>query len=450
MPKSKRRTGWKAALFTLLALGVAGAVWLTIARMREKPVLIQVEPVKRRNITEYVVASGRIQPVTQVVINPEVSGEIIELPIKEGQQVRKGDLIVKIKPDNYIALTNSAHATYRSALAAVDQARANREKAELEHRRSERLFAEHLISDSQYLEAKTAFEMATAAYQSSTHQVEQARASMAKALDDLLKTVIVSPLDGTITKLKSQLGERVVGSVMMQGTEMMTIANLDEMEARVDVGESDVVLIAVGQKARLEVDAFRDRKFAGAVTDIGNSSKTAGSMGGGSAQEATKFEVRVRIQEKERFRPGMSVTAEIETRYRTNVLAVPNQSVTTRLPKAPNAADKGKSATGTTNAAPGAATNAVSTDTNAPGATPRKPGEAAKPIEVVFVHENGKARMLAVKRGISDDTHVEIVEGLKEGQEVVSGGYKAINRELEEGKAVKIGSPPAESDKEKK
>jgi HlyD family secretion protein len=298
--------------------------------------------VTRRNITEIVVANGKIQPVLQVVINPEVSGEIIELPVKEGQTVKKGDLLVRIKPDNYRASRNSSEANYRSALASKTLAEANRAKAEAEFKRNDELFRAKLVSDSQYIEAKTAFEVAKATVESSGHQADQAKASLAKAEDDLLKTTIVAPIDGTITKLKSQVGERVVGTAMMAGTEIMTISDLAEMEARVDIGEIDVILIDVGQKAKLEVDAFRDREFHGIVTEIANAAKglssspqssSSSSSGGGSSQEATKFEVKIRIQEKEIFRPGMSVTSEIETRYRTNVLCVPIQSVTTRVPK---------------------------------------------------------------------------------------------------------------------
>jgi HlyD family secretion protein len=446
MGKSKKKTGRKILVFSGIVVVLGVLTVLAVTRRHEAVITVQTEPVGRRNLTELVVASGRIQPVMQVVINPEVSGEIIELPVKEGQPIKKGDLLVKIKPDNYIASTNSAYATYRSALASMELAKANLDKAGLEYERNKKLFTNQLISDSQFLEAKTMLDVARASHQSCLHQADQAKAGMAKCLDDLLKTTIFSPLDGTITKLKSQLGERVVGSVMMQGTEIMTIANLDEMEARVDIGEVDVVLIKVGQKARLEVDAFRDRKFSGLVTDIGNSSKTAGQSSG-SAQEATKFEVRIRVSEKEQFRPGMSVTAEVETRYRTNVLAVPIQSVTTRLPKPPPEAGL-RACSSNTPASP--STNLASLPATNTTNSAKKPGEALKPIEVVFLRNGGHAKMVPVKRGVSDESHVEITEGLQEGQEVVTGGYKAINRELEEGKAIKLGTPVLEPDKEKK
>jgi HlyD family secretion protein len=306
------------------------------------------------------------------------------------------------------------------------------------------------------------YDVAKAQLESSTHNVEMADAALKRADEDLRKTTIFSPLDGTVSPLNSRLGERVVGTAMMAGTEIMTIADLNEMEARVDVGENDVVLMRIGQTARLEVDAFKDRKFTGIITEIANSAKNAAVSG--SSQDATKFEVKIRIQDKEAFRPGMSVTAEVETRSRTNVLTVPIASVTTRLPKEAGKKPAGKSGApaGTnatastnrpTNANAVAATNTLENTntvagTNAPAA--RKPGEAPKPIEVVFLKQGDRAKMVTVKRGISDDAYTEIVEGLTEGQEVISGGYKAISRELEDGKKIKIGLAPFEKNKETK
>jgi HlyD family secretion protein len=283
-----------------------------------------------------------------------------------------------------------------------------------------------------------------ASLETSVHQAEQAAAALAKAEDDLAKTTIKAPMSGIVTKLKSQRGERVVGTAMMAGTEIMTVADLDEMEARVDIGEVDVVLISLGQVARLEMDAFGIRKFTGRVTEIANSSKTAGPSTGGSSssssagQEATKFEVKIRVEEKDLFRPGMSVTAEIETRYRTNVLAIPIQSVTTRVPKKPEEKAKGGALVAKANA------------TSPPPATGGELEKKDKPIEVVFTIDGDQVKMVPVKRGISDDTFVEITEGLNEGDEVVSGGYKAINRELEDGKKVKVGPPEEKPEKDRK
>ena len=438
--RRKRRRKW-IILGVLVVLAAAGAGTAYYYKTRKVPLEIQTENVQRRNLTEVVVANGKIQPVLQVKISPEVSGEIIELPVKEGQPVKKGDLLLRIKPDFYLAMKRSAEASYQSALAGKNLAAANMKKAEIEFKRNEELFKARLISDTEHQGLQTALEVATATFQSSEHQVDVANASLSRANEELAKTTIYSPITGTVSKLNSELGERVVGTAMMSGTEVMTVADLNEMEARVDIGEIDVVLIAVGQKAKLEIDAFRDKKFNAVVTEIANSSKgnTSGSGGssggggggGGQQQDATRFEVRLRVQEKGTFRPGMSVTADIETRYVTNVLSVPIQSVTTRLPK-------GKQ----TNAAPEKAEAQK-------GERGKKDEGGNRPIEVVFLHDGDTVKMAPVKRGISDDNYTEIVEGLSEGQTVVSGGYKAISRELEDGKKVKKGSgkPPEKPEK---
>jgi HlyD family secretion protein len=448
--RSKKRR--KTIVFSGIGLVLAGLTLLVIFRKREVIITVQTEKVARRNLTELVVANGKIQPVVQVVIQPEVSGEIIDLPVIEGQQVKKGDVLLRIKQGNYLASKRSAEASYRAALSGKNLAQAHLSQAELEFKRFKELFDSQLVSGSQFLEAKTTLDVMQASFENSCHQAEQAKASLAKVEDDLSKTTILAPMDGTVTRLRSQKGERVVGTALMAGTEIMTVADLHEMEARVDIGEIDVILIQLGQKARLEVDAFHDRKFSGVVTEIANAAKGPSAMSPGSSsspssaqQEATKFEVKIRIQEREPFRPGMSVTAEIETRSRTNVLCVPIQSVTTRVPKKPDD-KKGKKGK------PFAETNAVaSMSTNSTKSSEsKKPGEAAKPLEVVFTLNSDYVKMVPVKRGISDDAYVEIVEGLQEGQEIVSGGYKAINRELEEAKKIKRGSPVEETEKDKK
>ncbi|MBU6402642.1 MAG: efflux RND transporter periplasmic adaptor subunit, partial [Verrucomicrobia bacterium] len=461
---SKSKTRRKLLVFSLLGLLIAGLAVGFYFRKREVVIPVQTEKVTRRNLTELVVANGRIQPVVQVKISPEVSGEIIELPVKEGQRVKKGDLLVKINPDIYVAARSSAEAGYRSAVAGKTLAEANLVKARTEFKRNQDLFATKLISESALLDFKTSYEVAEAQFESAQHQVDVAQAALARAEEDLSRTTIASPITGTISKLNSELGEKVVGTAMMTGTEIMTVADLNEMEARVDVGEIDVVLIKVGQRARLEVDAFRDRKFNGTVTQIANSSQNLSSASSGQSQDATRFQIRIRIQEKEAFRPGMSVTAEVETRYRTNVLCVPIQSVTTRLPKKPAeakrvgtqlaAADPPANAGSTnapaaTNAAAAGGTNPATGTNVAKSTEPKKPGEAPKPIEVVFIAASDHVKMVPVKLGISDDNYWEVTDGLKEGEEVVSGGYKAISRELEDGKKIKQGGAVPDFDKAK-
>ena len=291
------------------------------------------------------------------------------------------------------------------ALGSVSQAE-ELEKAEADFARNTALSKSKLIPEKEMHDVTTALSLAQLRLANAKHQVDQAHFALDKADDDLSKTKLSAPIGGTITRLRSQLGERVLGTSFNMGTEIMTIADLDVMEARVDVSEIDVVLIEGGQHVRMDVDAFKDRKFSGTVVAIANASRGSSSSssasnssgGGSSSQEAPKFDVRIRIEDKEAFRPGMSVTAEIETRSRKGVLSVPIQAVTTRLPKG-----------------------------------------AAKPVEVVFRHEGDHARQVEVKSGISDNDHFEIIEGLSEGQPVISGGYKAVAKDLEDGKKVKIG-----------
>jgi HlyD family secretion protein len=457
MAKPKKRR--KIIIFSVILLALAGLGAFAFLRKKEPVIRVETAKVIRTNITETVIANGRIQPVLQVKISAEVSGEIIELPVKEGQGVKKGDLLVKIKPDVYVAAVNQAKALYESAQAGKSQTVANLEKAEADYLRNKNLFEQKLLSESEFIGFRAAYAIAKAQLESSLHQVENAKAQVASAQDALDKTTITSPLTATVSKLNLQLGERVAGNTMMAGTEIMTIAELNDMESRVDVGENDVVLVAVGQKASLEVDAFRDRKFKGTVTDIANSSGGAGASSGGS-QDATKFQVKIRIDEKESFRPGMSVTAEIETRSRTNVLSVPGQSITTRLPKPKEVAIASKTSKGkggdTNSTAASSPTNSASAATNAvteSNQTGKKSGEAPKPIEVVFLVEGDHVKMVPVKRGIYDNANAEIIEGVSEGQEIVSGGYKAISRELEDGKKIvkeKAGWNKSQKEGEKK
>ena len=451
MAISKKRR--KIAIFSVIGLVLIGLTLAAVFRKKQPVITVQTDKVTRRPLMiETVMANGRIQPVIQVKISPEVSGEIVELPVKEGQQVQKGDLIVKIKPDAYIANLNQAEAGYQSSVAGRATAEANLRKAEADFNRSKGLFEAKLIPQSDFDQARASYDVAQAQLTSSDHQVEMAKASRANAKEQLDKTTVVSPLTGTISKLNSQLGERVLGMVQNMGTEIMTIADLNDMEARVDVGEIDVVLIRPGQKARLEVDAFKDRKFTGTVTDIANSSKGSTFSSSSQSQEATKFEVRIRFSEKEVFRPGMSVSTEIETRYRTNALAVPMASVTTRPPKPlkkKNTASKDTAKSGDTNSASSSSTNAVASggtnaavSADATNAVPldKKSKEAPKPTEVVFVVEGDHVKMVPVKIGICDNDYWEITEGLAEGQEVVSGGYKAISRDLDDGKKIRKGT----------
>jgi HlyD family secretion protein len=367
------------------------------------------------------------------------------LPVKEGQFVHKGDLILKINPDVYIAALNQVKAGYESSLAAKTSAEANLEKAEADYKRNLELFNRSLLSESDFIGFKAARDVAKAQLDSAVDQVDVAKAAVDSAQDSLNKTTIVAPLDGTITKLNSQLGERVLGTVQNAGTDIMTISDLNEMEARVDIGEMDVVLIQAGQKARLEVDSFKNKKFNGIVTDIANSSEgldsssygatVSSSSSSSSSQGATQFQVRIRVTEKEFFRPGMSVTAEIETRSSTNALAVPIASVTTRVLKEKSKFTGDSPKTNSVSA--GSTTNLARSE--------KKSNELQKPVEVVFVVNGDHVKTVPVKIGISDDNYWEITDGLTGGEEIVTGSYRAISRDLDDGKKIVKGAAIAES-----
>jgi HlyD family secretion protein len=442
-PKNRR----KVIVFSVIGAVLVALTLAAIFKKKEPLITVQTEKVARRNITEIVVASGKIQPVVEVHISPEVSGEIIEMPVKEGQHVRTNDLLLKIKPDVYIAALNQANAGYESSVAGKTEAVANLEKAEADYTRNKELFEHKLLSESDFIGFKVARDVAQAQVESADDQVNVAKAGVDSAQDSLDKTTIFSPLDGTITELNSQLGERVLGTAENEGTAIMTIADLDNMEARVDIGEMDVVLIQPGQKARLEVDSFRDKKFTGVVTDVSNSSGDSSSRSSaesysssGSGQEATQFQVRIHVNDREFFRPGMSVTAEIETRYRTNALTVPIASVTTRLLKEKSKTDldppKTNSVSTNLVATTGSGTNSASAD--------KKPNG---PTEVVFVVQGDQVKTVPVKIGISDDNYWEVTDGLREGDEIVSGGYRAISRDLDDGKKIRKGAAGADTEK---
>jgi HlyD family secretion protein len=435
-----RRKG--RAKFIIIA--VAGVLVLAAAmfwalRKKDPAITVQTEKVTCHTITETVIANGKIYPVLQVHISPEVSGEITELHVKEGQFVHKGDLLLKINPDVYIAGTNQAYAGYESCIAAKLSAAASLEKAQADFVRNKELFSHKLLSESDFVGFKAARDVAEAQLESAVDQVNVAKAALDNAVDLLIKTTIVAPLDGTVSTLNSQLGERVLGTVQNAGTDIMIISDLSAMEARVDIGEMDIVLVQAGQKARLEVDSYKDKKFSGIVTAVANSSEGLNSSSAlgvssgssSSGQSATQFQVRIRITDNESFRPGMSVSATVETRTRTNIVAAPIASVTTRVLKP----KPGKNAVAKTKAIP---TNAIAADP--PGTNTlkgdKKADEKTKPADVVFVIEGDHVKTVPVKIGIFDDDYYEITDGLKEGDEIVTGGYQAISRDLDDGKKI--------------
>lgn len=409
----------KKKLFIFSGIGVVAIVLVLVVVLgskKENIITVQTEKVARRSITQVVNASGKIQPETMVKINAEVSGEITSLPVKEGDRVKRGELLVRIKPDQYQAQVDRAEAGLQSARANMNLQKSNLEKAESEYKRAQELYEKKLLSDQEYIASKTSFNAAQSQYESSQAGVQQSQASLRDAKESLAKTTIYSPMDGTVSQLLSELGERVSGSSFTQGTQIMTVADLSMMEARVDVGENDIVTISIGDTARITIDAYPDKKFVGVVYEIAN---TAKSKGLGTQEEVTNFEVKIRVLNKDiSLRPGMSMTADIETETKLNIVAVPIQSVTTRAPKQEGEMPKEEKPQ----------------EQGGPGGLSTN----EKPVECVFLVEGGKAKMTPVKRGINDEGYVEITEGMAEDFEVISGSYKAINRELEDGSVVKV------------
>jgi HlyD family secretion protein len=449
-PHPKRKGHGKLIIFIIcVVLLLAAAVFYAFGH-KAPPISVQTEKVVRRTITETVVANGKIYPVLQVPLSAEVSGEIIELPVKEGQFVHKGDLLVKINPKTPLAELNQAKASYESSLASVTTAKANLEKAQTDFDRNQQLLDQKLLSQSDYIGFKVALDVARAQLDAAGHSVEVAQAAVDSAQDSFDKTTISAPCDGTITVLNSQLGERVLGTVQNTGTEIMTISDLSQMEARVNIGEMDIISLKPGEKATLEVDSLKDQKFAGVVTDVANSSldldsgssssSSSSSGSSSSGQAATQFQVRIRLLEGKDFRPGMSVSATIETQTRTNVIAAPIASVTTRVVKAQPKPAAGSSKTNSIATNSVASSNLLATAVDPPATNSvKKPEDHNKPVDVVFVVEGDHVKTVPVKIGISDDNYWEVTDGLKEGDEIVTGGFKAIGRDLDDGKKITKG-----------
>src|SRR5438094_1257963 len=445
----KRRQGRRRKIL----FGSAGAVLLLIVALivagkREKPISVTTEKAVRRTILQTVSATGKVQPKTEVRISPEVAGEIIELPVEDGMQVKKGDLLLKIKPDPYSALLEQHEAAISSAKSTNLQQKATMLKTEHDLRRSKDLFEKKLISEQEYNAAEAANDVAKNTYESSLHEIERAQASSSQARDQLSKTTIYSPMDGTVTVLNSKLGERLVATNQFAGTEVMRVADLSHMQAVVDVNENDVVNVKLGDKANIKIDAYGDRKFKGVVQQIANTGKTTGT---GTQEEVTNFEVKIRIEGGIGFqptdhrqdadatshvalRPGLSCTADIQTNIVKDAVAVPMQSVTIR--------------TGDTNLSPEEIEKQKQKiaardkdDNKAELSNDRLEKQAQKEereklAKVVFLKSGNKAHMVKVNTGIADDSYMEIKSGIKPDDEVISGSYSAISRKLKEGAKV--------------
>ena len=424
----------------LLLIGAAAIIVITLVSMiaskkREKPILVTTDKAFRKTITQLVTATGKIQPEVEVKIAPEVSGEIIEIPVKEGQPVRRGQLLLRIKPDAYQAQVESQTAALNSARAATVRNRAELEKAESDFNRAKNLFEKGLMSGSDWKNAQTQFNVAKAALESSQFDVQRAEGALRQIRDALSKTTIAAPSDGTISSLTSRAGERVVGTSQFAGTEVMRIANLNNMEARVNVNENDIVNVKIGDAARISVDAYPDRPVRGYVREIASTAQTRNA---GSQEEVTNFEVKISIPNPPVvLRPGMSATADIETATVANAVVVPIQSVTVRETGSKlSPEEREKQRTKQTAANDGGDNRS---DVTNEAVEKQKARELREKLErVVFIKTGDHVRMQKVDTGIADNSYIEIKSGVKPGDEVVAGSYTAISRKLKDGVKVQI------------
>ncbi len=418
-------------IVVLIAGGIAASV---IAKKREKPIPVTTDKAFRKTVTQLVTATGKIQPEVEVKIAPEVSGEIVAIPVKEGQQVKKGDLLLKIRPDSYQAQVEAQQAALNSARAASVRNRAELSKAEQDYKRAQQLFNAKLLPEADRNTAQTNYEIAKAALDSSLFDIQRAEGALRQINDALSKTVIYAPQSGTVSSLTSRVGERVVGTVQFAGTEVMRIANLDNMEARVNVNENDVVSVKIGDEARISVDAYPDRKIKGIVREIAS---TATTRNAGSQEEVTNFEVKISIPDHSvQLRPGMSTTADVETATVENAVVVPIQSVTARAEDSKLSPEEKEKQTEAQKASEGGDNRADVTNETLEKQKAREVRE--KLHRVVFIKDGGKVRMQNVETGIADSTYIEIKSGINPGDEVVSGSYTAISRRLKDGSKVEM------------
>lgn len=433
-PPKRRSRKRRYIVIGILILLVLGAVGSVIRGKREKPIPVVTEKALRKTIIQTVSATGKVQPELEVKISPEVAGEITELPVEDGMPVKKGDLLMKIKPDSYKALVEAQTAAISSARATSLQLKAAAAKTDQDLKRAQDLFVKRMISESEFNAAQTAHDVAASTYDSSLHEIERAEAGSSQARDQLSKTTIYSPMDGTVTVLNSKLGERVVATNQFAGTEVMRVADLSHMEARVDVNENDVVTVKLGDAALVTIDAYGERKFNGKVAQIANTGKTTGT---GTQEEVTNFEVKIRIEDPDvQLRPGLSCTADIQTNMVTDAVAVPMQSVTIRSGDSnlsPEELEKQKLKQATSDKGDNAAEF-----TNERLEKKAEKEEREKIAKVVFLKQGNVAKLVKVTTGIADDTYMEIKSGIQPGDEVISGSYSAISRKLKDGAKVEF------------
>ncbi len=458
-------------IIVLVLLGIVGVATGMLGGAAEG-VAVEVAEAERRDLTQVVTAFGRVQPEVEVTISPDVSGEIIELPVREGDRVEGGELLAAIQPDFYVAQAEQAEAGVAQAKAQQIGSEADVQQAQAELERQQMLYEREVVSQSDFELAETQYEVAQSRYQAAQYAVESAEAQLREAREQLSKTRIYAPMDGTVSMLNVELGERVVGTSQMAGTEMMRIARLDQMELEVDVNENDVVNVALRDSAGVEVDAYPDRAFGGVVMEIANSARVTGE---GTQEQVTNFPVKVRLLAINRmaasgeassgasgsgasgedaggvertemptpagaapvFRPGMSGTVDIFTQTATGVIAVPIQAVTVRdfnrvqpdTAQADSAADESQGEP-----------QAESQEAEREEAAPQGIGLREEDLRtVVFVvADDGTAQMVEVETGIADDTYIHVTSGLTGGETVIIGPYSAVSRELRPGMAVRV------------
>ncbi len=404
-------------LLIILLIGGKKAGWYGKAGNFKEVEISNIEPI---DIIETVAATGKIQPETELALSSEVSGEIIELPLKEGQVVEKGDLLVKINPDLIQAAVSQSEAGLQNVRAQLAQAEASEKNAELNYNRNKTLFEKGVISKSEWDKSVADYDMAKANKKAAYYSVQSAAANVKQSVDNLSRTTIYSPMSGTISKLSVELGERVVGTAQMAGTEIVRVANLQNMEVVVDVNENDIVKVAVGDSTIVEVDAYLKREFKGVVTEIANSAESALS-----ADQVTNFKVKVRIlphsykdltegkpDSFSPFRPGMTATVDIITNRKKNVIGVPISAIV------------------------------IKTDTTSSRSTgmPKNNSATAEKFEAVYVKVGEEAKLRVVKTGIQDDSNIEIITGLKEGETVITGPYNTVTKLLKPGDKVSVAS----------
>jgi len=429
----KRRSTRKRKII----IGVVGffLLWLIVSILlskREKPIPVTTEKAVRKTILQTVSATGKVQPETEVKISPEVAGEIIELPVADGMGIKKGDLLVKIKPDSYKALLEQQEAAISAAKATNLQQKASMLKTEQDLKRADDMYAKKTISIQEYNAAQAAADVAKNTYESSLHEIERAQAGSSQARDQLSKTTVYSPVNGTVTILNSKLGERIVATGQFAGTEVMRVADLSRMQAVIDVNENDVPNVKIGDKANVKIDAYGDRKFKGTVAQIGNTGKTTGT---GTQEEVTNFEVKINLEREDvLLRPGLSCTADIETNMVKDAVAVPMQAVTIRTGDSNLSPEEIEKKRLKTAARDKGDNNADYVNERQEKALQKE--EREKLSKVVFLKKGGKAQSVKVTTGISDDTYMEIKSGVQPGDEVISGSYSAISRKLKDGAKV--------------